>query len=138
MERHIVSSYSDGSGLFSSGYETVYKDRSSYVSKNSPLFNILFWCLVFLVVLMLYHTASHSGKTLTFSDLLGYLQNMPLLSLDLNFANVLITDSWGLFDFLRVTINLFIVIANVIAFLFKGIMNVLSTVIYLLVSFLNV
>lgn len=141
-ESSFSSSWSDGNITNYSETISIYKDKGfkSYLSFNpnrSVMFYLCFICVVVLIAFMLYHTASGSTTELTFSNIIDFLQNFPTLELSLDFTNGIIADSWGLFDFLRVTINLFITILNVISFLFKGIVNVLSTLIYFFTYFLS-
>jgi len=130
---YISSTWSDGVSSVTYEKNSIYHDKSL-----SPLKYFLFVVVVLLICFMLYHTAIGDGKTLTFTNILDFLQNLPVSNINLNFTNGLIQESWGLFDFLRVTINLFVTIFNVLAFIFSGLVYVLQFIIGFFSYFLAV
>lgn len=91
------------------------------------IFNIIF--LVILVMCVIRFTFTNS--TISFTGFLEFLQNCPSVQMPSSFINNLtITESWGIFDFLRNFVNSLGTILGTVLWLIGNLLNGIVFIFY--------
>lgn len=126
----IVNNYYDDKGkLISRNEGRLYnRDKSiSFVSSSSSSVpNLIMIVFVMLLVYALFRVFFSSGQTLTFTGLLDTLANFKAPFPNLSIANNAITAEWGIFNFFKDFLNIFINIFDFATFLAKSMTNLAS------------
>ena len=91
------------------------------------IFNIIFLIILAMCVIRFTFT----NTTISFTSFLEFLQNCPSIEMPSSFINSLsITDSWGVFDFLRNFINSLGTILGTVLWLIGNLLNGIVFIFY--------
>lgn len=87
---------------------------------------IFYFIIMVLLAFALYHTLTMDDTQLTFSSLLDWLHNFHPILPDVQYVSNAIAGDWGLFEFLRVFLNIFIEVFDFALYAVKSFINLLS------------
>ena len=91
------------------------------------IFNIIFLTILAMCVIRFTFT----NTTISFTSFLEFLQNCPSIDMPETFINnLVVTDSWGVFDFLRSFINSLGTIFGTILWLLNNLLNGILFIFY--------
>lgn len=104
---------------------------NTIVNKNDytglRIFNIIFLVILIMCVIRFTFTST----TISFTSFLEFLQNCPSIEMPNSIINNLsITDSWGVFDFLRNFINSLGTILGTVLWLISNLLNGIVFIFY--------
>ena len=89
---------------------------------------IFYFIIMVLLAFALYHTLTMDETQLTFTSLLEWFQNFHPVLPNVAYVSNAITGDWGLFEFLRSFLNLFIQVFDFALYAVKSFINILSYV----------
>ena len=91
------------------------------------IFNIIFLIILAMCVIRFTFT----NTTISFTSFLEFLQNCPSIDMPETFINnLVVTDSWGVFDFLRTFVNSLGTIFGTILWLLNNLLNGILFIFY--------
>lgn len=126
--------YGNANRVRFSGYgkNVVSQSSSTRLSRqsfsDSTGWTIAKLVLAILLVSVVFSVLNQSNQTLTFTSFLEWLQNFHPTFTNVTYVSHAIGGDWGLFEFLRLPIDITIQVFDFLLFLVKNLVNVLSYV----------
>ncbi len=114
----------------------VYRQHTLNMQHNLHTFGVVTKLLSIVVVALLVAIIiakySGNGNLPTFTSFLETLSNSPTLSIPIFNISTFVLNDWGVFNWLRDFISVFMSLINIIIFFANGVLSVLSYIVYFL------
>lgn len=129
-DQTTVTKYDNGITVTSTKERRVFSERRSRFLAFSPnrdtSFSLLKIVFCLLLISLVFTALSGGTGSKTFTGLLNWLSDFHPAISNVTFKSSAILSDWGIFDGLRVLINMLVTIADVVVFLCKGLINCIS------------
>lgn len=114
-----------GKNVVSSSSSTRLRHESFSDSTGWTLAKLV---LAILLISLVFSLLNQSNNTLTFTSFLQWLQDFHPTFTDVHYVSHALGGDWGLFEFIRLPVDITIQVFDFLLFLVKNLVNVLSYV----------